>query len=156
MTNRANRTVATALVLALAGPAAALAAGPLNGKTYEGGAPSFGVNAEGHRLRTHATGNIVLRVAANGKSVTIRFTSSAPILYCNTPQLLHVQSTKAAPVSAGGTFKAAIAERFAAGPGPPAIVQIVTGHFSGHAVSGSISTHAAECGGVTSYSARAR
>jgi hypothetical protein len=156
MTNRANRTGAATLALLLAGSAAALAAGPLKGKTYEGGAPSSGVNSEGHRLHTHATGNIILRVSGNGRSVTVRFSSSSPLLYCNTQQQLHVQSTKAASISAGGTFKAAIAERFAAGPGPPSIVQVVAGHFSGANVSGGINTHAGECSGVTTFSARAR
>ena len=62
MTHTAHRTAAIALALALAGSAAALAAGPLSGRTYEGGAPSTGVS-EGHRKPTHASGNIILRVA---------------------------------------------------------------------------------------------
>jgi hypothetical protein len=144
------------LALTLAGSAGALAAGPLNGKTYEGSAPSSGVNSEGHRLHTHASGNIVLRVAHSGRSVTVRFSSSAPILFCNTQQRLYSQSTKAASISSGGTFKAAIGQRFAAGSGPPAIVQVVTGKFSGHTVRGTIHTRAAECSGVTSFSATAR
>jgi len=156
MTNRAKRTVATTLALLLAGSAGALAAGPLHGKTYEGGAPSSGVNSEGRRQRTHATGNIILRVAGSGRSVTVRFSSSSPILYCGTQQQLHVQSTRPASISPGGAFKAAVAERFAAGPGPPSIVQVVTGHFSGRNVSGAINTHAAECGGVSTFSATAR
>jgi hypothetical protein len=156
MTNRAHRTFAIMLALTLAGSAGALAAGPLNGRTYEGAAPSSGVNGEGHRQRTHATGNIILRVAGNGRSVTVRFSSSSPILYCNTQQQLHRQSTKPASISSSDAFRATISERFAAGPGPPAIVQVVTGHFSGRTVSGTIHTQAGECGGVTSFSARAR
>src|ERR1700719_3629874 len=153
MTSRAKRTVATTLALLLAGSAGALAAGALNGKTYEGGAPSSGVNSEGRRQRTHAGGNIILRVAGSGRSVTVRFSSLSPILYCNTQQQLHVQSTRPASIAAGGAFKAAVAERFAAGPGPPSIVQVVTGHFSGANVSGGINTHAGECSGVTTFSA---
>jgi hypothetical protein len=155
MTNRAHRTFATMLALTLAGSASALAAGPLNGKTYEGGAPSSGINSEGHRLRTHASGNIVLHVAGNGRSVTVRFSSSSPILFCNTQQRLYSQSTKSASIS-GGAFTARIGQRFAPGPGLPAIVQVVTGKFSGHTVRGTIHTQAAECSGVTSFSATTR
>jgi hypothetical protein len=156
MTNRAHHTVAITLALTLAGSAGALAAGPLKGKTYEGRAPSSGVNSERHQQRTHATGNIILRVAGSGTSVTVRFSSSSPILYCITQQQVHRQSTKPASISSGGTFKAAIGERFAAGPGPPAIVQVVTGRFSGRTVRGTIHTQAGECSGVTTFSATAR
>jgi hypothetical protein len=156
MTNRAHRTFAIMLVFTLAGSASALGAGPLNGKTYEGGAPSSGINSEGHRLRTHASGNIILRVAGSGRSVTVRFSSSSPILFCNTQQRLYSQSTKPASISSGGAFKAAIGQRFAPGPGLPAIVQVVTGKFSGHTVRGTIHTQAAECSGVTTFSATAR
>jgi hypothetical protein len=156
MTNRAHRTFAITLALTLVGAAGALAAGPLNGKTYEGGAPSSGINSEGHRLRTHARGNIVLRVAGSGRSVTVRFSSSSPILFCNTQQRLYSQSTKSASISGGGAFKARISQNFAPGPGLPAIVQVVTGTFSGHTVRGTIHTQAAECSGVTSFSATAR
>ncbi len=156
MTHRGYRALAVTLALTLAGSAGAFAAGPLKGRTYEGGAPSSGVNSEHHRQPTHATGNIVLRVSARGTSVTVRFSSSSPILYCRTQQQLHKQSTKPVSISSGGTFKAAVAERFAAGPGPPSIVQVVTGQFSGRTVRGTIQTHAAECGGVASFSAIAR
>jgi hypothetical protein len=156
MTNRARRTFAITIALTLAGSACALAAGPLKGKAYEGGAPSLGINGEGHRLRTHATGNIILRVAASGGSVSVRFSSSAPILYCTTQQRLHRQSTKPASISPGGRFTARIGERFAAGPGPPGIIHVVTGQFSGRTVRGTIHTQAGECGGVASYSATAR
>jgi hypothetical protein len=156
MTNRPYRTFAITLALTLAGSAVALAAGPLTGKTYEGGAPSSGVNSEGHRVRTHATGSIILRVAGSGRSVTVRLSSSSPVLYCITQQQLHSQSTKPASISRGGTFRATISERFAVGPGPPAIVQVVTGQFSGRTVRGRIHTQAGECGGVTSFSATTR
>jgi hypothetical protein len=156
MTHKGHRTLAITLALTLAGAAAALAAGPLNGKTYEGGAPSYGVSSEGHRQRTHAGGNVVLRVARSGRSVTVGFSSSAPVLYCNTQEQVHVQSTHPASISASGSFKAAVSERFRAGPGPPAIVQVVSGQFSGRAARGTIRTRAAECSGVASFSATAR
>jgi hypothetical protein len=154
MRKQARRTAAVALALTAAVSASAFASGALSGRTYEGAAPSMGVS-QGHDVRTHATGNVVLRVARNGRSVSVRF-SGAPVLYCTTQQQLHVQTTKPATISRSGTFKASVGERFAAGPGPPAIVQVVSGQFSGGSVRGSIDTHAAECGGVTSYSATAR
>jgi hypothetical protein len=154
---RANRALAVTFALTVAGTTAALAAGPLRGRTYEGSAPSTGVRAANHRLvRLHAGGNIILRVAGNGGSVTVRFSSSSPVLFCNTTKTLHVQSTRAARISSSGTFSASISERFAAGPGLPPIVQVVSGRFSGGTVSGRIQTNAAECSGVSSFSARAR
>jgi hypothetical protein len=155
MTKRGRHTFALVLVVALASSAAALA-GPLKGKTYEGGVPSSGTNLEGHHARIHAGGNIVLRVARGAGSVTVRFSSSAPLIYCNTQEKLHSQSGKAASISRSGTFKASIAERFGTGPGPPAIVQVVSGKFSGRTVRGTIHTEQPECGGVSSFSATAR
>ena len=113
MTNRAHRTVVVTLVLTLACAAGALAAGPIKGRTYEGGAPSTGVDHEGHRQRMHTGGSISLRIARSGRSLTVRFSSSSPILYCITNQHLQVQSTKPASISGAGTFRANIAERFA-------------------------------------------
>ena len=156
MTNRSHRTLAITLAIVMASSASALAAGPLHGKTYEGGAPSSGVDSEGHRQHTHATGNVVLRVTRSGRSVTVGFSSSSPILYCITQQRAHVQSTKPAPISRSGTFKATVDERFAAGPGAPSMVQVVTGQFSGGTVRGAIHTQAGECSGSASYSATAR
>jgi hypothetical protein len=155
MRNRLRRTLAITLALTLVPTAGALA-GALGGKTYEGGAPSSGVNSEGHRVRTHAGGNIVLRVAGNGRSLTVRFSSSAPVLYCNTQQRIHVQTTRAASISSHATFRATVSERFSAGPGPPAIVQVISGHFSGRGVHGAIRTQAGECGGIAGFSATAR
>jgi hypothetical protein len=154
MKTTAVRTVAVALTLVLTSAAATFAAGPLNGKVYHGGAPTMGVNGEGHTVRTHAAGNVVLRVAASGKSVTVSFNSSVPVLYCATQERIHVQTTKAATIS-GGSFKATVDERFAAGPGPPSIVQVISGRFSGATVRGTIHTKAAECSGVASFSAKA-
>ncbi len=157
MRKKAHRILPVALVLTVAGTATALAAGPLKGRTYEGSAPASGVTSEGHhRVALRAGGNISLHVSGNGRSVSVRFTSSKPVLYCITTKALHVQTTRSAPISGSGTFKASITERFAAGPGAPAIVQVVTGRFSGGSVSGSIYTNAAECSGTSYYSARAR
>jgi hypothetical protein len=155
MTNRSHRTFAITLAIVMAGSATALAAGPLHGKTYEGGAPSSGIDSEGHRQRTHATGNVILRVTGSGRSVSVRFSSSSPVLYCSTQERVHVQSTKPAPISRSGSFKATVDERFAAGPGASSMVQVVTGQFSGHTVRGTIRTQAAECSGSASYSATA-
>jgi hypothetical protein len=152
---RAHRTLALGLALTLAGAAAALA-GPLNGRTYEGATPSSGVSGEGHRVRTHASGNVVLRVAGSGRSVTVRFSGSAPVLYCKAQEPIRVQTTHPASISGSGSFRAAVSERFRPGPGPPAIVQVVSGHFSGGSVHGTINTRAAECSGVAGFSATAR
>ncbi len=157
MRKKAHRILPIALVITVAGTATALAAGPMKGKTYEGSAPASGITSEGHhRIVLHAGGNISLRVAGNGKTVSVHFSSSRPVLYCITTKTLQVQSTRSAVISRSGTFKASITERFAAGPGAPAIVQVVTGRFSGGSVSGTIYTNAAECSGTSYYSARAR
>jgi hypothetical protein len=157
MRTRTRRTLAATLALTLAISAAALASGPLKGKTYEGSAPSSGIANYHHlRMQLRSGANIVLRVARNGRSVTVSFSSSAPLMYCNTRESLRVQTTRPAPISSSGAFKATISQRFLAGPGPPAIVQTITGRFSGHTVKGTIHTEAGECGGVATFSARAR
>jgi hypothetical protein len=154
MTSRlAPRVVGLTIALVLACVAGAVAAGPLKGKTYQGGAPSMGVDREGHRVRTHASGNILLRVASNGRSVTVRFSSSNPVLYCVTQERIHVQTTKPAAISKSGNFSATIDERFSAGPGAPSIVQVVTGRFTGGTVKGQIRTQAPPCSGISSFSA---
>jgi len=156
MLKKARRTLPITLAIMLVGGAGALAAGPMNGKTYVGSAPSHGTSSEGHHpVKLHAGGSITVHVAGNGKTATVRFTSPYPVLYCVTGKALHVQKTTATRISRGA-FKASIAERFAAGPGAPAIVQVVTGRFSGRSVSGAIYTQAGECSGVSYYSATAR
>ncbi|HTU77545.1 MAG TPA: hypothetical protein VMF09_02165 [Solirubrobacteraceae bacterium] len=157
MRTKAYRALAVAFALTVVGASAAFAAGPQRGKTYEGSVPSTGTRSEGHHVvKLHAGGSIILRVAGNGKSVTVSFSSSSPVLYCNTTKSLKVQTTKPARISGSGAFSASIDERFAAGPGLPAIVQAVSGRFSGSTVSGTIQTNAAECSGRTSFSARVR
>jgi hypothetical protein len=157
MKDMPRRTLAMTLSFTLAISASALAKGALRGKTYVGRAPTSGIDGRRHhRLQLHAGGNITLRVARNGRSVTVRFSSAHPILYCNTTKMLKVQTTKPAPISRSGAFHVSISERFAAGPGPPAIVQVVSGRFSGGRVHGTIDTRAAECSGSATFSARAR
>jgi hypothetical protein len=156
MTNRAHRTLMVSAALTFVLTATALAAGPLKGKTYEGSVPTSGTSSEGHhRVRLHAGGTISLRVSSNGSTVTAHFSSSSPVLYCNTQKKLQVQKPKPARISSSGSFKASIEERFAAGPGAPAIVQVVEGRFSGGSVSGTIDTEAGECSGVSTFSAKA-
>jgi hypothetical protein len=150
----ANRTLAIALALTLAISVEALAAGPLKGKTYRGQTATSGVNSENYRLRLSG-GGIILVVAANGRSVTVRFASPAPLLYCKIKETVHSQGTKAAAISSGGEFRATIAERFTAGTSEPSVVQVVTGQFSGHTVNGKIHTEAGECSGTTTFSATA-
>ncbi len=147
------RAAAITLVLTFAISAAALAAGPLKGKTYKGAGPSSGVNSEGQKQPLDATSAIALAVARNGKSVTVRFTLTFPVLFCRPSKPLSSQTTKPAKVSASGSFRATVSQRFAAGPGPAAIVQVVSGKFSGRTVKGTIRTEAGECGGVSTFSA---
>ena len=156
MRKSAYRTLAGTLALTLVASATALAAGAVGGKTYTGSVPKFGIRKEsGHRVGLRAGGNIVLSVAHNGRSVTVRFSSPYPVLYCFTNKLLKVQTTKAVKIASSGTFTASIPERFQVGVGLPPIVQVVTGRFSGKSVSGTIKTQAAECSGTTNFSARA-
>lgn len=154
--HRAHRTAGATVALALAGSGLALAAGPISGKTYEGGVPSSGIS-EGHHARTYGAGNIVLRVASNGRSVRAWFSSSAPVIYCRPQGQIRVQSSHPSSISSNGTFKTAVGERFAPGPGPPAILQVISGQFSGRSVSGTIRTQTGEyCGGVSHFWAGAR
>jgi hypothetical protein len=156
MTSGPSRALAVTFVaVALLAMGAVALAGPLKGRTYQGGVPATGVDREGHRVKTHASGNVVLRVASSGRSVTVRFSSTAPVLYCVTQERIHVQTTKAARISASGRFSATIDERFAAGPGAPSVVQVVTGQFTGNTVKGQIRTNAPPCSGVSSFSAAA-
>jgi hypothetical protein len=152
----AHRTLSITLLLTLAISVGAFAAGPLKGKAYEGRTASSGVDNEGQRQRLNVTGPITLGVSASGKSVTVRLPSSSAILYCTTGQRLHSQSTKPAAISRSGSFRATIGERFSASSGPPAVVEVVTGQFSGNTVKGTIHTEAGECSGSTTFSAKAR
>jgi hypothetical protein len=156
MRKSAYRTLASTVALTLIASATAFASGAVGGKTYVGSAPASGIRKEsGRRVPLRAGGNIVLSVARNGRSVTVRFSSSYPLFYCETNKTLKVQTTKSAPISRSGSFTASIAERFEPGPGLPPIVQVVSGRFSGRSVSGTIKTQAAECSGSSSFSARA-
>ena len=150
-----SRVLAVALLSTLVTAAGAFAAGPLKGRTYKGSSSSSGVNSEGQTQRMYVTGPITLAVAANGRTVTVRFPSPDPILYCRTSEQLHSQTSAPARISRSGTFRATVSQRFALGPGPAPIVQVLTGRFSGRTVKGTIHTEAAECGGVASFSATA-
>jgi hypothetical protein len=155
MMKRAHSTLALALPLVLAVSVDAFAAGALRGKTYSGKTATSGVNSEGQQARLTA-GGISLKVSSSGRSVTVRFASPYPLLYCRSSEKLHSQSTKAASISGSGRFRATIGERFVSGPGSAPIVQVVTGRFSGRTVKGTIRTQAAECSGSTTFSATAR
>jgi hypothetical protein len=132
-------------------------AGPVNGATYVGRLPSYGTATFRHlKLPLHAHGaSLVLTVARNGRTVTARFNTSYPIIYCIDNEHLKVQSTKPARISGSGNFTAVITGRFLPQGGAPAITQTITGHFSGRHVSGTITTTAGGCSGAAQYSASA-
>jgi hypothetical protein len=155
-THRPRRILALTFALALLISAGALAAGVLKGKTYQGKTASSGRDDEGHTQRFKAAAAIAFRVAGSGRSVTVSLPSTAPLLYCFTKETIQVQSTKPAKISGSGSFRATVDQRFVAGPGEPAIVQVISGRFSGGTVTGTIHTEAAECSGSTTFSASAR
>jgi hypothetical protein len=155
-TKNARRTLAVTLALTLVGAAGALAAGPLKGKTYEGAAPSSGVDSRGHPQPTHTAGRIVLKVAGNGRSVAVRFSSSLPVFYCASEKALFDQTTGTSRISSGGAFRAKIDQRFTNSEGTPGIVQVVSGRFSGRKVTGTIHTEAGGCGGTATFTAAVR
>lgn len=151
MPHRKLATITLALTLLLA--ATALAAGPLAGKTYKTVTPSTGLNEQ--HLRKHiAKSPMTLKVSGNGKTVTVHFSSVNPILYCLTKETLHTQTTTPAKIS-NGSFTARVGEGFHAKDKKPAIVQVVSGKFSGKTVRGTIKTEAEPCGGTTSFTATA-
>lgn len=151
----AKRVLPITLLLALVLAAGALAAGPLHGKTYKTTTPSSGYNSRNQKAGISPV-PMTLKVSGNGQTVTVHFGSATPLLYCGTNRLLQVQTTKAAKISHNGSFTAKIEEGFnKATPGERAILQVVTGTFSGHSVHGTIRTEAPPCGGYTNYSARA-
>lgn len=152
-TPMAMRTVSLALVLTLALCAAALA-GPLKGKTYKGSTPSTGRDSEHHTVKV-ASHSINLKVSSNGGKVSVHLSFGQPLFYCGTQEQVHVQETSPTKISANGSFKATILERFTKSIGPAPITQVISGRFSGKKVSGTIRTEAGECSGSTSFSAHA-
>ncbi len=150
----AKRALPITLLLALVLAAGALAAGPLHGKTYKTTTPSTGYNERNQKAGITPV-PMTLKVSGNGKTVTVHFGSTTPLLYCGTKKLLEVQSTQPAKISHSGSFTAKVAERFSPGVGEPPILQVVTGSFSGHSVHGTIRTEAPPCGGYANYSAKA-
>lgn len=149
----AKRALPITLLLALVFAAGALAAGPLNGKTYKTTTPSTGYNQRNQKAAINQV-PMTLKVSGNGKTVTVHFASTEPLLYCGTKDLLEAQTTQPAKIS-HGSFTAKVGERFKPGIGEPPIIQVVTGSFSGHSVHGTIRTEAPPCGGYTTYSAKA-
>jgi len=147
----ASRTIALTIALTLALAAAAFA-GPVGGKTYKGSTSTTGSEAEHHKVKV-ASHAITLKVASNGKKVSVKISFGKPLFYCSTQQQTKVAETSPAKISANGSFKATIQERFTKSVGPAPITQVVTGRFSGSKVSGTIRTEAAECSGSTSFSA---
>lgn len=153
MAGKVNRTLAITTALTLALPAGALAAGALGGKTYQGNLPSTGVDSEGHHKELQPAGKIILRVARNGRSVSVRFTGPFPILYCVSEVPMKQQQTQAASISSSGRFHTTVGERFTTGPGEPSVFQSISGQFSGRRVHGTIRTQPSECGGTLNFSA---
>ena len=100
-----------------------------------------------------ASHSISLKVSSNGKKVSVHISFGHPLFYCSTQEQVHVEETSPAKISSNGSFKATIAERFSKSVGPAPITQVVSGHFNGNKVSGTIRTEAAECSGSTSFSA---
>src|SRR5947209_2174963 len=120
---KTTRMLTVVLALILVGASTALG-GAIGGKKYVGGIPETGYKYEGHhRGKTHAYGGLVsLRVARNGRSVLVRFTSAWPVLYCYPEKLIQVQGGRTARISRSGSFTASVEERFKAGPGLPPII----------------------------------
>jgi len=147
----ASRILALTIALTLALTAAALA-GPLKGKTYKGTTPTTGTEKEHHKVRI-VSHSISLKVSSNGKKVSVHLSFGSPLLYCGNQEKVSVEETSPAPISSSGSFKASIQERFSKSVGPAPITQVISGHFNGSKVSGTIRTEAAECSGTTSFSA---
>jgi len=147
----ASRTLALTIALTLALAAAALA-GPLKGKTYKGTTPTTGTESQHHKVKV-VSHTISLKVSSNGKKVSVHLSFGRPLLYCGTQEQVHVAETSPASISSNGSFKATIQERFSKSVGPAPITQVISGHFKGSKVSGTIRTEAAECSGSTSFSA---
>jgi hypothetical protein len=154
MLGRISRVLAIVACAALAIPAIGAASGALKGRTYTGTTSSEGKETEGNP-RTVASVGISLRVSHDGKSVTVRFLSSRPIIYCGSKLTIYSQVTKAVRISSSGTFRVRVGEKFSAGTGETALSQVVSGRFSGHSVKGTIRTEPPECGGTTAFSAHA-
>jgi hypothetical protein len=151
-------TLAVTLVLTLTISVVALAAGPLKGKTYSGRTPASGVGSEGS-FSFGVRLPVVLKVSANGKSVTASFPGISEagthraVIYCNVGVALVHQVTKPATISKTGSFQATILDKLSEEPSVP-LKQLVTGRFNGHTVKGTVRTAtSAGCSGSTTYTA---
>jgi hypothetical protein len=154
-----RRTLALTLALSLTISMVALAAGPLKGKTYSGRTPASGVGSEGS-FSFGVRLSVVLKVSANGKSVTASFPgipeagTHRAVMYCNVGVALVRQVTSPATISKKtGSFQATILDKLSEEPSVP-LKQIVTGKFDGHTVKGTVRTAtSAGCSGSTTYTA---
>jgi hypothetical protein len=158
MRRQIGGALAVAVVLSLTLSMAALAAGPLKGKTYSGRTPASGVGPEGS-FSFGVRLPVVLKVSASGKSVTASFPgipeagTHRAVMYCNIGVALLRQVTTPATISKGGSFQATILDKLSTEPGVP-LKQIVTGRFNGHTVKGTVrTTTSAGCSGSTTYTA---
>jgi hypothetical protein len=114
------RIIGFAVLAMLATAVVALAAGPKKGATYSG-------------MTVHGKEPIMLRVAKNGKSVTVNV-PSAP-LYCQGGGPAERQITAPAPIAKDGSFTSTIAYEFVPTHKKTARVY-VNGRFSGKSVKG--------------------
>src|SRR5579872_7328556 len=105
MGKKTRTTLLTGMALALSFAAASALAGPLRGVSYVGNLPTSGVANYHHlHMRIHTYGGqLVLKVAGNGRTVTARFTTSHPFMFCNVSELLRSQSTHPASISSSGS-----------------------------------------------------
>jgi hypothetical protein len=151
MGRQLRRVLGIAALTALATAAVALAAGPKKGATYSG-------------ILGHSKEPITLKVAKNGKSVTISV-QTAP-LYCEGGSAGERQISTPAPISKDGGFSGTIAYEFV--PTHKKTTKLhVTGKFSGSSVKGSARSEfgltslqaakeLAKCNGSTTFSAKAK
>ena len=137
------RALVLAGVVAVACAAAALAGAPVKGGTYKG-------------KTAHQGDSIRLKVSSNGKTVTAYVPS--PPFYCVGGGGPTLEKPRAAAISAGGTFKGAIAYEFT--PLHKILVRLyLSGKFSGRTATGTARTefpYSKQCNGSTTFSARAK
>ena len=137
------RALVLAGVIAIACASAALAGAPLKGATYKG-------------KTAHEGDSIRLKVSSNGRTVTVYVPS--PPYYCVGGAGPTLEKPRAAAISAGGTFKGAIAYEFTLLH--KIFVRLyLNGKFSGRLVTGTARTefpYSKQCNGSTTFSARAK
>ncbi len=122
MGRQLRRVVGLAVLAALTTAAVALAAGPKKGATYSG-------------TIAHGKQPIVLKVAKNGKSVTVSV-QVAP-LYCEGGSGAERQLTKPVAIANDGSFSSSIVYEFVPTRKKTTRVE-VRGKFSGKSVTGTV------------------